>query len=382
MATKKPTPKQDVEQVQGALHLKYRPKTLDKIIGHSDVVTRLKGILTKGKFPSALAFFGPPSAGKTTFARAFAFAVNGQLNMDFKEVNAADERGIDDVRELIKMSKFRPQSKKRIIFIDEAHQLISNNPAAQTLLKSLEEPAKDTIWIIGSMEPSKFSSVVGKAILSRCTQFVLQQHTESDLFKQAVRIAKGEDMSYLLDEKKLALKHLAKNCNGEMRTLANLMQSTQQYYDGMEDQPEVLSKKDLASIISSTESSEDKLAVQMMTGLYQLQFKKVQRALLEVTDPFSFIKKCGFISSFILNEEVVEGRHPKVWWTQSNREVHAAIKDAGVTLGMKAAVNATIVKTQSQAMSFQVPATDLLSADLYFLIKAQAEMMATKKKDA
>jgi len=359
----------EVEMTQNALHLKYRPKTLDRILGHSDVVTRLKGALAKGKIPSAIAFFGPPSAGKTTFARCFAQAINGQLTTDFKEVNAADERGIDDVRELIKMSKFRPQSNKRIIFIDEAHQLVSNNAAAQTLLKSLEEPAKDTIWIIGSMEPSKFGSTVGKAILSRCTQFVLEQHTESDLLKQAVRIAKGEEMEYLLDEKKLAIKHLVRNCNGEMRTLANLLQSTQQYYDGMDDKPEILGKKDLASIISSTESSDDRLAVQMMTALYQLQFKKVQRSLLDVSDPFSFIKKCNFISSFMLNAAVVEGRHPKIWWTQSNREVHEACKSLSLSLGTLAAVNATIVKTMSQSMSFQMPATDLLSADLYFLIK-------------
>jgi DNA polymerase III delta prime subunit len=372
MATKKTTSTEVMQQT--ALHLKYRPKTLDRIIGHTNVVTRLKGALDKKKIPSAIAFFGPPSAGKTTLARAFATAINGSLGSDFKEVNAADERGIDDVRELIKISKFKPQSNKRIIFIDEAHQLVSNNPAAQTLLKSLEEPSPHTMWIIGSMEPSKFSSQVGKAILSRCTQFVLEQHTESDLLKQAVRIAKGESMDYLLDEKKLAIKHLVKNCNGEMRTLANLMQSTQQYYDGMSEPPEVLGKKDLADIISSTESSDDKLAVQMMIGLYTKQFKKVQRAILDVTDPFSFIKKCGFISSFILNEAVIEGaRHPKVWWTQQNKEVHSAIANAEVNLGMKAAVNATIVQTQSQAASFQVPATDLLSASLYTLIKSWSE---------
>jgi len=326
------------------------------------------------KLPSAMAFFGPPSAGKTTLGRCVATAINGALNSDYREVNAADERGIDDVRELIKTSKFKPQSTKRIILIDEAHQLVSNNAAAQTLLKALEEPATDTMWIICSMEPSKFSSTVGKAILSRCTQFVLEQHSESDLLKQAVRIAKGEKMDYVLDdERRLALKHLVQNCNGEMRTLANLMQALQQYYDGLEDKPETLSKSDLASIISSTESSDDKLAVQLMTGLYSMQFKVVQRSLLDVQDPFSFIKKCSFISSFMLNQAVVDGRHSKIWWTDSNKKVHAATKDLKLSLGTLAAVNATIVRTMSQSLSFQVPATDLLSAELYFLIKSLAQ---------
>src|SRR6185437_2088642 len=162
---------------QSALHLKYRPRALERVLGHSNVVTRLQGMMKSKKLPSAMAFFGPPSAGKTTLGRCVATAINGALNSDYREVNAADERGIDDVRELIKTSKFKPQSTKRIILIDEAHQLVSNNAAAQTLLKALEEPATDTTWIICSMEPSKFSSTVGKAILSRCTQFVLEQHS-------------------------------------------------------------------------------------------------------------------------------------------------------------------------------------------------------------
>jgi hypothetical protein len=181
-------------------------------------------------------------------------------------------------------------------------------------------------------------------------------------------------MDYVLDEKKLALKHLVQNCNGEMRTLANLMQALQQYYDGLDDKPEILGKKHLASIISSTETADDRLAVQLMAGLYKLQFKVVQRALMDVQDPFAFIKKCQYIAQFMLYSAVAEGqRHPKVWWTQQNKEVHSATRDLKLSLGTLAAVNATIVRTMSQAMSFQVPATDLLSSDLYFLIKQLAE---------
>jgi hypothetical protein len=203
---------------------------------------------------------------------------------------------------------------------------------------------------------------------------VLEQHSNADLLKQAVRIAKGEKMSYVLTEDKAALKNLVRNCNGEMRTLANLMESLQQFYDGLEDKPKELTKAHLSSIISSTESSDDRLAVDMMIGLYTMQFAKVQRALLDVSDPFSFIKKCCWISSFILNVHVLEGqKHPKVWWSQSNREVLKALEKAEITLGMKAAVNATLVKVQAQSLSFQVPATDLLSSEAYFLIKSMAK---------
>jgi DNA polymerase III delta prime subunit len=247
---------------------------------------------------------------------------------------------------------------------------VSNNAAAQTLLKTLEEPSKDTMFIICSMEPAKFSSTVGKAILSRCTQFVLEPHSNVDLLKQAVRIAKGEGMNYLLTEDKALLKTIVKNSNQEMRTLANLMQSAQQYYDGMKDKPELLTKEQLSTVLSSTESSDDKLAAAVMSGVYNLKYAQVVKALLDVSDQFMFVKKLGYISSYMLNNAVLNGaRHPKVWASAAAREVMAATKEQKLTLGTLAAVNARIVRIQSQATQFQVPATELLSSELYYLIK-------------
>ena len=375
MTIKKTLPKQQPMD-QNALHLKYRPTSLDKVIGQEAAVTRLRGILNKGRIPSAIAFFGPPSAGKTTLARVLGVEINGRpvaQQTDFREINAADERGIDDVRELIKLSKFKPQLKRRIIMIDEAHQLVSNNPAAQTLLKTLEEPSKNTMFILCSMEPAKFSTQVGRAMLTRCVQFNLAPHTNADLLKQALRIAKGEQMSYLMDEDRALLKALVKNSNNEMRTLANLMESAQQYYDGMADAPALLTKDQLSEVFSSTESSDDKLAISLMVGLYNKKYAVVQRALLDVTDQFMFVKKLMQVSSFMLNVAVLDGaKHPKLGWWGINKDVHAQTKGLKLTLGTLAAVNARMVRIQSQATTFQVPATELLSSELYYLIKEMA----------
>jgi DNA polymerase-3 subunit gamma/tau len=376
MVTKKTQPTTVDTSMDGKLHQKYRPTRLDRVIGQEVAVTRIRGMIETGKIPSAIAFFGPPSSGKTTLGRVIGVEINGRSiskQQDFKEVNAADERGIDDVRELIRLSKYRPMLKKRIILIDEAHQLVSNNPAAQTLLKTLEEPSKNTLFIICSMEPEKFNSKVGKAILSRCTQFVLEPHTNADLMKQALRIVKGEQLSYLMTEDKSLLKALIRNSNQEMRTLANLMQSAQQYYDGLKVKPTTLTKAQISEVFSSTESADDKLAVDVMVGIYSMKFAAIQRALLDVADQFQFVKKLMWASSFMLNVAVLKGeKHPKLGWWGINREVHTKTKTLSLSLGTLAAVNARLIRVSSQATTFQVPATDLLSSELYYLIKSLA----------
>lgn len=116
-----------------ALHTKYRPKTLDEVIGHEKAVTAFKGYVETKKWPSAIALLGPTSAGKTTLAHALAsseFGVKAKGHPDFFEINASDSKTIDDVRALITLSKYRPQKgKRRFIFIDEAQGLLSNKQA-------------------------------------------------------------------------------------------------------------------------------------------------------------------------------------------------------------------------------------------------------------
>jgi DNA polymerase III delta prime subunit len=372
MTTKQTQP--TVDEDQRSFHRKYRPTTLDKLIGHETAVTRMRGMLERP--PAALLITGPSSAGKTTLARAFASEINGkptEAQQDYKELNGADQRGIDDMRALIGVSKFRPMNKKRIIVIDEAQQLLANKAAAMTLLKPIEEPSKDTIWILCTMDPSKFTSGDGKAIANRCKQIALEPHTPSDLLKQALRIAKGESMTYVMDEERALLKSVVRASGGEMRTLANVMENLSDYYAGLAKKPKMLTKEHVTEVLSSSESSDDKLAVDMMVALYNFKYAQVQRCLIDVGDAFSFLRKIVYLSQFMLNHTVLEGaRHPKVWWSPNNKELVNRTKSLSLNLGVIAAVNATLIRVQSQAASFAVPATDLLSAELYFLIKSLA----------
>ena len=243
------------------------------------------------------------------------------------------------------------------------------------VLKALEE-TPNTVWILCSMNPEKFkTTTLGKAIANRCVQFNLEPHTNSDLLKQAKRICKGEKMTYMMDEDSKLLKTVVKASNYEMRTLAQLLEACQQYYDGLDEKPELLSAKNLSSVLSSVESSEEKLAVDFMTALFSLNFTHCQLAILNSQDLIGLANRLSYISSFLVNTTVLRGeRHPKVWASQSNRKVLSVIQKQNITLGMLAEVNTRLVECKSQIMQFGVGADALLSAFAYSTIRKLQEM--------
>ncbi len=360
------------------LHTKYRPRNLTELVGHKVAVTRLQGMLTSGKVPNAILITGPSAVGKTTLARCLAAEINGkpaeQQLSDYKEINLGAERSIDDMRELIKVSKFKPSAKKRIFVLDEAQALLSNAAAATSLLKPLEDSGKtDTMWILCSMDPGKFGSGTGKAIANRCSQIVLEPHSTEDLMAQAKRIVIGEKMGYLKSAS--LLDSIVQASNSEMRTLANLIQGVSEYYQGLKTKPEKLTADAISQVLQSTESNDDRLVISVVVGALTGSFTKVQRALLDVTDGFAFMNKTLWAAQFLLNNEVVKGRHPKVWFTSTNKAILDALKEAGArpTLGNYAAFNECVVNAKIQAAGFSVGATELLSARIYRFIKENAK---------
>lgn len=356
------------DQIDNTLHTKYRPETLDQIIGHTAHVQRLRGMIKQNKLPGAFLFTGPSSVGKTTLARALAMEINKTLDVDYKELNGADTRTIEDMRDLIKLSKFRPSKKKKIFVIDEAQQVLSNAPAAAALLKPIEDAGKtDSIWILCSMDPSKFGSGNGKAIANRCTQFVLEQHSDEDLLAQAVRIVKGEGMSYLKDKE--LLKKVVESSNSEMRTLANLLQGIRDYAEGMDKLPKLLDEKAIGTVLQSAEDQDDTLIADIIAGALTGKFGLVQKSLLGVADGFQCVNKLMWASSTLLNLCVLEGaRHPKVWPSAITKGVAAKTKGLKISLGLYAGLAEVCVNLKVSASSFAVGEKELISARLYRFI--------------
>lgn len=347
-----------------ALHQKYRPKTLEEVVGHREVVAALRGVVKTGKWPSAIAFFGPPSAGKTTLAKALVADALGIENVngpDYTYANMSSERSIEDVRQLMQVARLSPMGgKRRFIHLEEAQGLVGNAAAAAAILEPLENPHKRMTWLISSMSPEKFSqSQNGRAILSRCQQFHLKSYPVEDLAKQANRIVKGEELTFFTKELRDVV---VQECNGEMRAIANLIQGLAQYYEGLpeDDRPEKLTLEAAQKVIQNSVGDDDITAVRLLTAVYAKKMAAAQREILGVSDGFGIINKMLYLNYAVMNDLILKGaRHPKVWMTATAKGLKAnlekVIEDPALRMAAMVSMQQHLINLKSEAQAFAVP---------------------------
>lgn len=265
------------------LYRKYRPKNLQEVVGQEHVKKALTNAITLNKISHAYLFTGPRGTGKTSIARILAKSLNCKEGptltpcevcpscndiknsnpMDVIEIDAASNRSVEDARNILEKIQYVPvNGKYKIYIIDEVHMLTT--PAFNALLKTLEEPPENVIFILATTEPQK----VLETITSRCQRFDFRRITTDDIIGHLKNIAKLEKIK-IEDE---ALFTIAKNAAGGMRDSLALL-----------DQVSVLDG-------SSTITSEDinkllgRLSFDMLNKMAENIIESQPQAAIELLD--------------------------------------------------------------------------------------------------
>ncbi len=207
---------------------KYRPQSFKDIVGQESLVKTLTGAIELNRISHAYLFCGPRGTGKTSTARIFAKSLNCEHGptiepcqtcsscveitngngMDVIEIDAATNRGIEDAKNLIEQTQYAPiKGKYKIFIIDEVHML--SKEAFNALLKTIEEPPKNVIFILATTEPHK----VLETIVSRCQRFDLRRITTKDIVKKLREVSDLEKIKITDD----ALFMIANNVSGGLR---------------------------------------------------------------------------------------------------------------------------------------------------------------------
>lgn len=217
-----------------ALYREWRPQRFEDIVGQVHVTQTLQNAITLGRIAHAYLFCGPRGTGKTTAAKVFAKALNCKTgpasepcnqcenciritegtSMDVMEIDAASNRGIDEIRDLREKVKFSPtEGRYRVYIIDEVHMLTTE--AFNALLKTLEEPPQHVIFILATTEPHK----IPMTILSRCQRFDFKRIGVADIMDRLTVVC--SHLKVQTDEESLAL--IAKSAEGGLRDALSVL---------------------------------------------------------------------------------------------------------------------------------------------------------------
>lgn len=266
------------------LYRKYRPKTFAEVVNQEHIVRTLTNALKMDKVAHAYLFTGPRGTGKTTIARLLAKAVNCQKrrnyepcnqcpacqeinqgkSLDLIEIDAASNRGIDEIRELREGIKFGPAHLKyKVFIIDEVHQL--TREAFNALLKTLEEPPAHAIFILATTEIHK----VPQTIISRCQRFDFHKLTLGKIIQRLAWIAQQEKVS--IDKEALEL--IALNAEGAVRDGESLLGQVMAMQDKeitLKEVQTILGVTDIKAIQDLINYLADKNGSQAIAHLNQL----------------------------------------------------------------------------------------------------------------
>ncbi len=228
-----------------SLYRKYRSQTFADLVGQEAASRALQGAIIGGRVAHAYLFSGSRGTGKTSTARLLAKAVNctgrprdsaepcnrcescmevmAGAALDLIEIDAASNRGIDEIRDLRERVNLAPAlGPKKVYIIDEAHML--TEPAFNALLKTLEEPPPHVVFILCTTDAQK----IPLTVIGRCQQFVFRRHSEEQIIGRLTQIATAEKVQVEPE----ALRLIARTAQGSMRDAIGLLDQLVPLADG------------------------------------------------------------------------------------------------------------------------------------------------------
>jgi DNA polymerase III subunit gamma/tau len=237
---------------------RWRPKTFEDVIGQPHIVTTLRNAMRLGRIAHAYLFSGPRGVGKTSIARILSKAVNcanvkegepcntchsclgidSGSYVDVIEIDAASNRGINEIKELRETVRYLPmEGKYKVYIMDEAHMLTSE--AFNALLKTLEEPPAHNIFILATTEQQK----IPYTIMSRCQRFDFRRVSEAEIIQQLKHICTHDGIAF--DEK--AFSYVVREADGSLRDAESILDQIIAYSGSH------ISEKDVSDVIGVVE---------------------------------------------------------------------------------------------------------------------------------